>query len=208
MTARTAPPNLQWKPDYSAFLDPATGQWVPANLYGETFPGGNSQASPTGQTPTMPAVGVGGTPTFGSGGRMPGAGNRYESMPQNPGMQDGSGFRDTVKAVGKWALDHGDLIVAGYDAYRGYQDDKRSREMINAAIEAQKERQRMGAAAADRIGGLQRQDLSHIYRDASNPYAKIPAVGSLVGGGSGVGGPHQQPKKAPRPDERRRGLGR
>lgn len=84
-----------------------------------------------------------------------------------------------LKSVGKFALDNKDLIVGGLGAVQGMKDDQRSRELMNQALAQQQERQRMAGAAADRIGTLQRPDLSHLYMDPANPYARrrLPSVG-------------------------------
>lgn len=105
----------------------------------------------------IPGVGIGGLTGLAS--KIPGAGK--------------------LASVGKFALDNKDLIVSGLGAAQGLKDDKRSRALMNEAIEMQRQRQMMAGQAADRIGGLQRPDLSSLYDDPANPYRKprIPAVG-------------------------------
>lgn len=84
-----------------------------------------------------------------------------------------------LASVGKFALDNKDLIMSGLGAAEGMKDDKRSRELINAAMDEQRRRQMMAGQAADRIGMMQRPDLSGLTMDPMNPYARkrIPAVG-------------------------------
>lgn len=84
-----------------------------------------------------------------------------------------------LASVGKFALNNADLITSGLGAAQGMKDDKRSRALMNEAIDLQRQRQMMAGQAADRIGAMQRPDLSGLYDDPANPYARrrLPAVG-------------------------------
>lgn len=84
-----------------------------------------------------------------------------------------------IKNVGEWLLKNPDSILALAALYQSHKQGQRADQLTNQAIAEAGERKRMGAAAADRLGAVQRPDLSELYTDPNNAYGRrrIPTVG-------------------------------
>lgn len=83
-----------------------------------------------------------------------------------------------IKNVGEWVLKNPDSILALASLYQGYQDNKRANQLQDKAIASSEQRMKLGHDAAQQLMGLQRPDLSDVYTDPGNPYARrIRSVG-------------------------------
>lgn len=128
----------------------------------------------------LPGVSLGGMASGAMGGLKSAGGAIAGAAKGAAGMiPGGGGVLGGLKSVGKFALNNKDLIMSGLGAAEGMKDDKRSRALMNEAIDLQRQRQMMAGQAADRIGAMQRPDLSSLTLDPMNPYARkrIPTVG-------------------------------
>lgn len=128
------------------------------------------RSSSSAPAPTIPTVGVGSsTPQF------PGAAPGVPTNALSLGDVGGG-----LKSVGQWALKNPDAILALASLYQGYQENKRANQLTDEGIDSARARQATGKAAAEQLRGIQRPDLSDVYTDEGNPYARrrVPSVGA------------------------------
>ena len=96
------------------------------------------------------------------GGALSGIGKAASKVP------GASGIGNTIKSVGKYALDNADLLLGGLSAYEGYNKSKDADKMLDRALN-------------DPSLRPERPDLSATFGGYSNPYsggqAAIPSVG-------------------------------
>ena len=151
-------------------------QWMGGN-YGTFSPGAQQMmdplkaSSPFASGPRIPSVGNFAPPPPDIGGGM----NMEEASPV-PEQR-----RGILPAIGDALKEYGPLAIAGLSAYEGFQQNRKSEEMMKRAIAEQEAKKAMLAEGRARRDELSVANLSQNYSDPGNPYAarrrRIPAVG-------------------------------
>lgn len=93
------------------------------------------------------------------------------------GIDKLGGLKGAVSKVGSFLGDHGDQLLGAGSLYEGYNNSKKSTDLMNQALDTAKqsyaERAPLRTAGISGMMNETRPDLSSIYVNPSNPYSKV-----------------------------------